>query len=86
MLSLRWDEHAQTATQDVAGMIAQHVAREFPEIWAAWRRHMKDSITFSRHEVAALGRVLSGEPTKLRGKQLERFLAKIRKVNSQEAE
>ncbi|HWP34869.1 MAG TPA: FAD-dependent thymidylate synthase [Thermodesulfobacteriota bacterium] len=76
-LKLRLDPHAQHEIRLYAQAIARYVRAVAPVAYEAFEEHVLYAARFSRTELAALRRMLRGEPHGLEGRAAEEFLAKL---------
>lgn len=77
-LKLRMDAHAQMEIRVYAEEIHKLVSLVCPVAMEAFDNHIKGSVRFSAAELDALSRVIAGEENSLKGKDLERFNAKLK--------
>lgn len=76
-LELRLDPHAQYEIRAYAQAMARVARAVAPVAYEAFEEHMLEGARFSRSELAALRRMLRGEPHGLEGRAAEEFLAKL---------
>jgi thymidylate synthase (FAD) len=76
-LELRLDPHAQYEIRAYAEAMARVARVVAPMAYEAFEEHVLFAVRFSRAEVAALQRLLRGEPHGLEGRAAEEFLAKL---------
>ena len=77
-LKLRLDSHAQYEIRVYAEVILEICKKVAPMATESFMNHQNAGVTFSGEEMAALRKVLSGEPNPLEGKKLDRFNEKIK--------
>ncbi len=76
-LKLRLDPHAQYEIRVYAEAMARVARAVAPVAYEAFEEHVLHAVRFSRSEMAALRRMLHGEPHGLEGRAAEEFLAKV---------
>ena len=76
-LKLRLNEHAQREIRVYAKVIREMGAKVCPLAFKSFDKHILGGLRFSRDEVEGLKRMLRGEQHELKGKEGERFEAKI---------
>ena len=76
-LKLRLDSHAQYEIRVYAEVILDMIRKVCPLATASFENYMKEGVTFTGEEVAALRAVLKGEENPLKDKKLLRFEEKI---------
>ncbi len=77
-LKLRMDEHAQMEIRVYADEIHKLVSKVCPIAMEAFDNHIRGSVRFSAAELDALNKVMSGGDNPLKGRDLERFEAKLK--------
>lgn len=77
-LKLRMDAHAQKEIRVYAEIMRDLTAKVCPIAIEAFENHIQGSVRFSAKELDALNTVLAGGENPLKGKNLERFEAKIK--------
>ena len=77
-LRLRLDAHAQKEIRVYAEVMRDLAAKVCPIAIEAFENHIYGSVSFSSTELDALDLLLSGKENPLKGKELERFDAKIK--------
>ncbi len=77
-LELRLDPHAQYEIRAYAEVMAKVARAVAPLAYEAFEEHVLEGTRFSRAEMAALRRMLRGEPHGLEGRVAEEFLARVR--------
>jgi len=78
-LRLRMDSHAQWEIQEYGRAMAEVVKAVCPLAYASFERHMVNGARFSAEELAAIKKVMAGEPNPLQGRRLEEFEGKLNK-------
>ncbi|MFW5697461.1 MAG: FAD-dependent thymidylate synthase, partial [Fimbriimonadaceae bacterium] len=81
-LKLRLDSHAQYEIREYASAMAKCAQAVAPIAYEAFEEHVKESIRFSRSELVALRRMLSGEEANLSGRAEAIFNQKLEMLNS----
>jgi thymidylate synthase (FAD) len=76
-LKLRMDEHAQKEIRVYAEEIHKLASLVCPVAIEAFNNHIRGSVRFSASELSALNKIMNGESNPLKGKDLERFNAKL---------
>ena len=76
-LSLRMDPHAQWEIREYAGALAKIVKAVAPMTYASFERHSLHGCRLSSDEVAAVRKLLKGEPNPLSGRRLAEFEQKL---------
>jgi len=76
-LKLRLDEHAQREIRAYAKVIREMGAKVCPLAFKSFDKHILSALRFSKNEVEGLKRMLRGDQHELKGKERERFEAKI---------
>ncbi|MDX2065130.1 MAG: FAD-dependent thymidylate synthase [Fimbriimonadaceae bacterium] len=84
-LALRLDPHAQYEIRVYAEAMARCAQAVAPMAYEAFEEHVRGALTFSRTEAAALADLLAGRPTRLEGKPLARFEAKLEALRATHA-
>jgi len=78
-LKLRMDRHAQWEIQEYGRAMAKVVKAVCPLAYNSFERHMVNGALFSAEEIAAIKKVMAGEPNPLEGRRLEEFEGKLNK-------
>lgn len=81
-LRLRMDPHAQYEIRVYAEAMAECAKAVAPLAYEAFEEHILGSVTFSRAELEALGRMLKGQSHTLEGRPLAAFEAKLSKLHA----
>ncbi|HEY8368730.1 MAG TPA: FAD-dependent thymidylate synthase [Thermodesulfobacteriota bacterium] len=76
-LKLRLDPHAQYEIRAYAEAMAKVARAVAPVAYEAFEEHVLEAVRFSRTEMAALRRMLRGEPHGLEGRPADEFLDKL---------
>ncbi|MDC7233630.1 MAG: FAD-dependent thymidylate synthase [Spirochaetales bacterium] len=77
-LKLRMDAHAQMEIRVYAEAIHKLVSKVCPIAMEAFDNHINGSVRFSAAELDALNKVMAGEENPLKGRDLDRFEAKLK--------
>ena len=78
-LRLRMDSHAQWEIQEYGRAMATVVKAVCPLAYESFERHLVNGARFSADEIAAIKKVMAGEPNPLEGRRLEEFEGKLGK-------
>lgn len=86
-LRLRMDSHAQVEIRHYADAMASFVEAWVPLTWEAFQDYQQLSMTLSRLEIEALGKIMTGTPleeiTTLKGRELAEFKEKILRIQQE---
>jgi thymidylate synthase (FAD) len=78
-LALRMDSHAQWEIQEYGRAMAKVVKAVCPLAYESFDRHMVNGARVSGDEIAAIKKMISGEPNPLKGRRLDEFADKLNK-------
>ena len=81
-LELRMDGHAQYEIRVFAEAMASCAKAVAPIAYEAFEEHLLGSVTLSKAEAAAVGRLLAGQPIELEGRALTQFETKLAKIRA----
>ena len=77
-LKLRMDSHAQSEIQEYGRATAQVVKAVCPLAYASFERHRVNGARFSADAIAAVNKMLAGEPNPLEGRRRAEFEEKLK--------